>query len=245
MLSVVLASALWWATRSDGAAEAPTAPSASIGNVENRPVPPAIADLPLVDQSGRPTTLGQFGGRAVFLVPFLTSCQEECPITTGALLDMARAIARAGLAHHVAIVEVTVDPGRDSSPRLAAYARLTGSDWPLLTGTSATIARLWRYFGVYYERVAEGSPPGIDWETHQPYTYDVDHTDGFVLLDARLHERFVAGGMAKVAGVPEPLRHLLDKEGEENLRHPGGGSWSVPDGLEAVGWVLGRAVPGS
>jgi len=181
----------------------------------------------------------------VFLVPFLTSCQEECPITTGALLDMARAITRAGLTHRVVIVELTVDSGRDSPPRLAAYARLTGSDWPLLTGTSATIARLWRYFGVYYERVAEGSPPGIDWETHQPYTYDVDHSDGFVLLDGRLHERFVAGGMAKVAGVPAPLRRLLDREGEENLRHPGGGSWSVPDGLEAIGWVLGRAVRGS
>jgi protein SCO1/2 len=232
-----------WLVVGFGTTRFPSAPPSSIGVVENRAVPAGVAGLRFRDQRGRPVTLGQLKGRIVFLVPFLTSCQEECPITTGALLTMDRAIKVDGLTRMVAVVEVTVDPDRDSPARLAAYARLTGSKWPLLTGSTATVARLWHYFGVYYQRVAEGSPPGTDWQTGRPYTYDVDHSDGFVLLDARLHERFFAGGMAKVGSVPARLRHLLDGEGEDNLQHPGGGSWTVSEGLDAIGWVLGRAVP--
>lgn len=228
----------WYATRTN----APGPPSPSIGNVLNRSVPRAVADLPFENQSGHPVTLGQFRGRTVLLAPFLTSCQEECPITTGALLLMKQSLVQAGLSKNVVIVEVTVDPGRDTPERMAAFARLTGSDWPLLTGSSATIAALWHYFGIWYQKVPEGSPPGINWQTHQPYTYDVNHSDGFVLLDSHLHERFIAGGMVQIGSLPSNLRALLDSEGKEDLRNAGGGSWNVSDGLNAIGWVLGRPI---
>jgi protein SCO1/2 len=222
---------------------ATAAPSASIGVLLNRPVPSSIANLPLTNQAGRTLTLRQLRGRIVVIVPFLTSCQEECPITTGALLAMEQSIDADGLADKVVLAEVTVDPGRDSPARMAAFAKLTGSSWPLLTGTSQSLARLWQYFGIYYQRVAEGSPPGIDWETHAPYTYDVDHSDGFVLLDASQHERFIAGGMVQMSGIPSRLQGLLDAEGRSNLKDPGGGAWTVPDGLNAIGWLLGQPVP--
>jgi protein SCO1 len=215
-------------------------PSPSIGNAMNKPVPSAVASLPLENQAGQPVTLNQFRGRAVLLVPFLTSCQEECPITTAALLSVQRAIRSDGLSKKVAIVELTVDPGRDIPQRMTAYANLTGSNWPLLTGAPDTLAALWRYFGIYYQNVAEGSPPGIDWETGLPYTYDVNHSDGFVLLDTHLHERFIAGGMTRIAKIPANLGKLLDSEGKENLSHPGGGTWTVNDAVNAIEWALGR-----
>jgi protein SCO1/2 len=199
-------------------------------------------DLRLEDQAGRPVTLAQLRGKVVFLVPFLTSCQEECPITTGALLAMRRSITRDGLSNKVAIVEATVDPWRDTPQRLTAYARLTGGNWPLLTGSPGDIARLWQYFGTYYQSVPEASPPGIDWETNRPYSYDVNHSNGFILLDQRLQERFFAGGMAKVNSLRPRLQHLLDSQGQENLDHPEAGSWTTSDGLDAIGWVLGRTV---
>ena len=143
--------------------------------------------FPLENQQGLPVTLNQLKGRVVLLVPFLTSCQEECPITTAALLAVHRTIVSERLSKKVAILEITVDPGRDTPQRMTAYARLTESNWPLLTGSPAVLATLWHYFGIYYQKVPEGSPPGIDWETHLPYTYDVDHSDGFVLLDSGLH----------------------------------------------------------
>lgn len=124
-----------------------------------------------------------------------------------------------------------------------AYARLTGSNWPLLTASSSTIHALWQWFGIYYQRVPEGSPPGIDWATHRPNTYDVDHSDGFIVIDDRLRERYVAGGMARVASLPPALRTLLDGQGEANLRHPGFGSWSVPQALGAIAWTLASTPP--
>jgi cytochrome oxidase Cu insertion factor (SCO1/SenC/PrrC family) len=220
----------------------PGPPSPSIGAEMDRALPNDIATAKLTDEEGESVELQQFRGRAVLLVPFLTSCQEECPVTTGALLELERYLRTDGIARKAVIVEVTVDPGRDDPARLAAYARLTGSDWPLLTASSAMLSRLWAFFGVYYQRVAEGTPPGIDWETGRPYTYDVDHSDGFILLDEKLHERFFAGGMVKIADIPAQVRTLLDAQGVENLRDPGGGSWTVPDALEAIGWVLGSPI---
>jgi protein SCO1 len=223
-----------------GAVAGVTAPPASVGVTVDRAIPPAIASLRLTDQAGRATTLDAWRGRTVLLSPFLTSCQEECPVTTGALLAVQRSLLRAGLGSRVDIVEVTVDPGRDTPARLAAYAHLTGSPWMLLTGSSQTLRTFWHWFGVYYQKVPEGSPPGIDWQTHRPYTYDVDHSDGFIVIDGHLRERFVAGGMARVGSLPRQLRSLLDSQGETNLTDPGPGSWTVDEAVNAVKWTFGH-----
>jgi cytochrome oxidase Cu insertion factor (SCO1/SenC/PrrC family) len=219
-------------------AASPRPPSPSIGNVMDKPVPETITSLPLENQAGRSLGLNQFRGKVVLLAPFLTSCQEECPITAGALLQLQRALMKSGLSKKVAIVEASVDPGRDTAERMAAYAQLTGSTWPLLTGSVATLAALWHFFGMYHQIVPEGSPPGIDWQTGRPYTYDVDHWDGFVLLGPNLHERFVAGGLTRIQHLPQNLQKLLDAEGKANLRSPGGGTWTVTNALDALRWVL-------
>ncbi len=219
-------------------ASAPGPPPASIGDQMHRGLPTAILDATLTDQEGRSVTLRHFAGKAVFLVPFLTSCQEECPVTTGALLALERELAAQRLTTKATIVEVTVDPGRDTPERMAAYAKLTGVTWPLLTASPATLAVLWHYFGIYYQAVPEGSPAGIDWQTGTPYAYDVNHSDGFILLDAALHERFVAAGMVRGATLPRSLRRLLDTQGIGDLEHPGGGSWTVDQALNAIDWVL-------
>lgn len=223
-------------------AESAAPPPASIGMEMDRPLPTSLLHLKFTDQGGMSVTLANFAGRAVFLVPFLTSCQEECPLTTGALLSIKRELAAAKVQGKAAIVEVTVDPGRDVPERLAAYARLTGVSWPLLTGSPLTVAALWRFFGIYYQVVPEGFPPGIDWQTGKPYSNDVDHSDGFVLLDSHLRERFAAAGMVRGVSVPVALRRLLDAQGVHDLKHPGGGSWSMSQALDAIGWVLGRSL---
>lgn len=221
----------------------PGSPPAAIGDQLDRPIPNAIARAGFLDQQDHQVTLRNFAGRVVFLVPFLTSCQEECPITTGALEEIKRALVADHLDDKVAIVEVTVDPGRDTPERMSAYARLTGTSWPLLTASPNTIATLWHYFGIYYQVVPEASPPGIDWQTQRPYAYDVDHSDGFILLNPHLDERFVAAGMVSGARVSPTLRSLLDSNGLSDLTHPGGGSWTVGEALDAIGWLAGQNVP--
>jgi cytochrome oxidase Cu insertion factor (SCO1/SenC/PrrC family) len=236
-----IGAASWWASRPAGA---PPAPPASLGNVVDRAIPASLLDAPLVDQGGRARPLSSFRGEILVLAPFLTSCQEECPITTGALLLVARDLRRAGLAGKVQIAEASVDPGRDVPSRLAAYARMTGASWPLLTSSPSTMAALWTWFGVYVQRVPEGSPPGIDWQTGRPYTYDVDHSDGFILIGPRQHERFMTVASADVGGTLDPtLSGLLDAQGEDNLHHPPPGSWTVAQALRAIGWLAGKAIP--
>ena len=75
--------------------------------------------------------------------------------------------------------------------RLAAYQKEFGADWDLWTGTPAQIAAFWKPFGVEYQIVPEEQPPKTDWCTGQPLTYDVDHTDGYILIDPAGRERFV------------------------------------------------------
>jgi protein SCO1/2 len=226
---------------------APSAPPPSLGNVTDIALPASVLDAPLVDQRGRPFELAGLRGHVVVIVPFLTSCQEQCPITTGALLAVRRALVDAGLGTKVVVTEASIDPDRDVPARLAAYAALTRTAWPLLTGSSDTMAAIWRFFGVYVQRVPEGEPPGIDWATGRPYAYDVDHTDGFVLIGPGLHERFVTIAAADLQGrsLEPSLTRMLDAQGTTNLRHPSSGSWTVAQALAAIGWLAGRNVPAS
>lgn len=217
-------------------------------NLTSRPVPSSIDRLPLVDEHGRPTDLAAYRGRVVVLVDVMTSCQEECPITTGALLRVQDWLAAAHLVSRVAIVEASIDPWRDTPARLAAYRRTFGIPFTMLTGTVANLDRLWSFFGVAYQRVKEGKPPAIDWQTGRPYTFDIVHSDDVFVLGANGAERAIAGGNADTGGkLPASLRRLLSAQGRVDLTNPSLGgqtpTWTPRELLDAIGSVLGRAVP--
>src|SRR6202040_1345266 len=103
---------------------APRPPSAYLGTVVDTPVPASVADLPLTTDAGQVTSLAALHGQVVVLADFLTLCQETCPLTTGNLLMMDRAVTAAGLARRVRFAELTVDPTRDTPSRLRAYRTL-------------------------------------------------------------------------------------------------------------------------
>lgn len=205
----------------------------------------SVPDLQLVGADGRPTSLRRYRGRVVVMTPFLTLCGEVCPLTTGAFMQMRREAAAAGLAHRVAFVEVTVDPWRDLPWRLRAYARLTGSRTPMLTGSHAEIAAFWRFFGVGYKRTPQGKPPDVDWLTHRPLTFDVEHTDAVFILDARGRERLVApgvvGGMA--GRLSRPLASLLSATGRFDMNHPRLAGWTTADVMRDVRYLLAHPSP--
>ncbi|MGP8005983.1 MAG: SCO family protein [Acidimicrobiales bacterium] len=221
----------------------PGPPSPSLGVVQDRAVP----SIPLVDQHGTPTTLASFRGRTVVLAPMLTLCAEECPLTTENLLQIQRAIDGAGLSRHVVVVEYSVDPGRDTPARLTAYAKLTGVPWTLLTGTQSNVDAMNSFFYVSAQPAPEGSPPQVDWWTHQPLTYDVVHTDGYIVIDPSGHERFATSAEPEVTGhtLPAALDRLLDVQGQQYLNDPSinGQTWTVAQALSVVGWVAHQAIP--
>jgi protein SCO1/2 len=221
----------------------PPVPSANFGSV----IPPGhpVPATPLVDEHGQPVTLGQFRGKYVVLAQFLTLCQDECPITTGAFQILQRSVQRAGLGDRVVFVEATVDPGRDTPARLLAYQNRFAADWPLLTGTQANMAALWKHFGIFYQKVPEENPPATDWWTGKPLTYDMDHSNGFILIDPSGDERFITQQLPYLHGqLPANLRSLLDDLGVQHLKQGiPGASYSLPQAAAALSWLLGRHIP--
>lgn len=216
------------------------------GTVTQRTIPDSVLSLPLRDQSGRSVTLKSLRGKVVVLADFLTTCQEVCPLTSVDLRDVADAARRSGLGDLVQVVEVTVDPERDSTTRLQAYERLFGArpNWRFLTGRSADLAKLWHFLGVAYSRTPEQAPYPKDWLTGAPLTYDVAHSDVVFVIDGRGRERWLVLGTAATRGEPPPatLNAFLNDQGRANLSSPDPGSWTADDIDAALTVVTGRTV---
>lgn len=242
LLPVALLAMVLLATGCAGAsgAGAPPAPSPSQGLVQDRAVP----DIPLISSAGTPTSLAAYRGKDIVMAPFLTLCQDECPLVTGAFIALQRDVDAAGLGSKVVFMEVTVDPGRDSPARLTAYSKQFGADWPLLTGTPADLDALWKFFGVSVQIVPEEQPPKLDWWTGKPLTYDVNHTDGYFLLDTSGRERFSDSNPPNLHGhLNEKLTGLLNAGGLRNLEDQSSPNWTLSQALASLRWLVGRTIP--
>jgi protein SCO1/2 len=248
VLAAVLAGlGLLAAACSSTAPAAATQPQPTSGTVLDRALPAAVLSLPLVDQRGKVTSLASLHGKTIVLTDSLTLCQEICPLTSTNFRVIDEAVAKAGLGNQVELLEVTVDPERDTPQRLAAYQKLYGAqpNWNFLTGTPAQIATLWQTLGVAYEKVPEGSgPPPTDWLTGKPLTYDVSHQDVVFVIDGQGHERWLITGTAFTNGVhpPSTLDTFLSDTGKANLATPADISWRAEDVQAAVAWLTGRPV---
>lgn len=198
---------------------------------------------PLRNQHGAVTSLARYRGRIVVVAPFLTLCAELCPLTTGVLRQVDRRLRAAGLRRRVALLEVSVDPWRDSPWRLRAYRRMVGARWPLLTGSLSQLRAFWAPLGVAFKRTTTvDRPPPVDWASGRPQTMDVEHTNGFFVLGTQGHLRALGLGMADVGGrLPAEIGSLLGPEGRDNLRAPHE-PWSAATVLHAVAEVLGHPI---
>jgi cytochrome oxidase Cu insertion factor (SCO1/SenC/PrrC family)/thiol-disulfide isomerase/thioredoxin len=186
--------------QSTGTTAADTPATAPLATGTELVTAPRAPDVSLLDQHGDRVSLRSFRGKWVVLASAMTLCQEVCPMTTGALTQLQAQLRAAGLAKKVVVAELTVDPWRDDPQRLRAYQKLTGTDLTMLTGSPAHVRSLWKFFGVAYYKVPEDSPPQIDWMTHQPLTFDVDHTDGLFIVNPSGREVLAEEGMANVHG---------------------------------------------
>ncbi len=125
----------------------------------------------LRDQRGRPFVLGERQGAATAVAFIYTRCREagECPLVSA---KFARLAATTGPAE-LRLVELTVDPARDTVAVLARYGAIFGANparWTLATGEPAAVDALERRFGAEATRLADG---------------DLAHGETLVLLDPR------------------------------------------------------------
>src|SRR5262249_52487352 len=134
----------------------------------------------------------------------------------------------------------------DTPSRLAAYRTLVRApaNWSLLTGSPETITAIWRYFGIWYQKTAEDSPPGVDWLTGKALTYDISHEDALIYLDSAGRERFLVAGSPNATGspIPQALDHFLSSEGRANLADPDASTWTASDALTPISWLAGQPI---
>lgn len=212
-------------------------------------IDPAILALELVDAAGKKFSLGQLKGSYIVLANFLTSCQEVCPMTTANMRVIASKVEAAGLADRIKVVEISVDPARDTPQRLAAYQSLFGaSNWTMASGSEANLAQLWDFFGVPPERMdyteEQKATFPKDWQTGEVSTYDVMHADIVMIIDPESNWRWLdLGHPTTVDGeVPPKLRAYLNAEGIEHLEQPDPDGWSVSGVLAALSSLTGNEI---
>jgi len=213
------------------------------GTIFDSTMPKAIADISLKDQNGKSFTLASLRGKSIVLTDFFTSCDMICPMTTVNMRDIALAVKQAGESSRVKVLEVTVDPTRDTVSRLKAYQNLYGdSDWTLATGSPSDITKFWAWFGVYTKKIPNTDGEGVDWQTGKKITYDIQHDDVVILLGPNSHYRWIDLGNPAVANpteLPATLKRFLSDQGRLNLLKPQQPDWTVEAVYGALQEVLG------
>ena len=211
-------------------------------------MPTALLQLPLTNSAGQHVTLGSFKGKLVVVSDLLTLCQETCAIGTASMLQAARTVDRAGLSSKVEFLSITIDPRRDDTRHLAAYQKLFGRlpNWELLTGSAADLNELWNTLGIWRHTVSLSRPYPHDWLTGQPLTFDIQHSDDLIFVDADEHFRFEIDGPGTVPGtadIPPRIYTFMDALGHRNVTNPSPGGWSAGQVVKVLRWLLDVGAP--
>ena len=130
----------------------------------------------LIDTAGQPFTEARLKGRWTIVFFGFTFCPDVCPMT---LDTLGRTLDLLGKdAEKVQIIFVSVDPERDTPPKMAAY--LDNPAFPRgvigLTGTPEQVSAVARAYKVYYEKQGEGEAYLIN---HSSMSYLMDPSGRF------------------------------------------------------------------
>jgi protein SCO1 len=112
----------------------------------------SLPDTKLIDHDGRERRLTSdvLRDRLAIVGFFYTTCGTVCPILSQLMLQVERKLGpRAG--RDVTLLSLSLDPLRDTPPRLSEYRRSLGAgdDWVWLTGARPQVEEALRAFGAY------------------------------------------------------------------------------------------------
>lgn len=226
----------------------PGVPSAVAGQQTDRSLSAELLNATFTTSEGHRVRLASFAGKTLVLSDLMTLCQESCPLDTANMVSAARTFEHNALASKVVFISITVDPARDTPPRLAAYKRLFSpapANWIVLTASRPTLNALWKRLGVYVKIVPDTPPGPKDWLTGLPLTYDITHTDAVFFFDPQIRERFLLAGTPHLAAgttLPKTLDGFLSPQGRQNVAHPEDGLWSSTEVLQVLSWLTKHPV---
>lgn len=128
----------------------------------------------LVDASGKTVTEADFKGRFMLIYFGYTFCPDVCP---AGLQVMAAALDKLGpKASMVVPVFITLDPERDTPPKVAEYVKSFSPRLVGLTGSAEEIAKVAKEYRVFWKKVPDDKHPG---------DYTLDHSSVIYLMDTK------------------------------------------------------------
>ena len=240
-------------------------PPASVGAATSTALTPAAANAKFINMDGATETLGALKGKTIFVVPYLTLCGDTCPFTTGNLLQL-QGLVNAHKLGNVVVVGLDVDPYRDTLARIKAYDKLIGGNFQLWTevgpttkpslpkgatlssGMNGTVGKgdinpnllaIEKFFGWTVQVVPQSSPPPNDWMApHEKLTYDINHSDGFWIIDAHQQVRFLSGTKPAFTGtLSKVLATFMGYKSNIYKTAVYKSGWTPSEAFRAIEWV--------
>ncbi|WP_348547498.1 SCO family protein [Chthoniobacter sp.] len=161
----------------------------------------ALPDFNLTERSGQPLRLADLAGKVWVADFFYSSCPGPCPALTSNLSDVQKAL---GSAPDVRLVSISVDPEKDTTEVLKAYAERfkAGPGWFFCTGERDAI----------YQLAHDGFKLPIAAGT--PETGPVTHTTRLILVDQTGMVRGFYEGATKegVSDLVRDIKKLLEEK---------------------------------
>lgn len=180
-----------------------------------------LSNITLTNQLGDTVSLHDLEGKLLVFDFIFTSCRYVCPKLTSNMAAMQRSFLKGGDeikkpdSSIVHFISFSIDPQRDSSERLRAFAdkfNVSHDNWWFLTGNRDSI----------YHFISEELK--VDkYDQALPVNPDFIHTDRFVLVDKNLNVRGYYKGLdsAQLAQLSKDIGILmLAKDNNEEARLP-------------------------
>ena len=184
-----------------------TVPALDLMEPSRMPKPdqaPVVQEVPpggefTLHSADGPVSLKDFRGKPVFLYFGYSKCPDICPTSLATLGKTLHELSEAEQ-QQVAALFVSVDPQRDSTEALKAYAGYFHPNLVGVTGSDDEVAAVaWLYGARYYQVELEGSPFG----------YAVNHSSATYLLTAEGELRFIFPYRTPSEVMLEAVRYLL------------------------------------
>jgi cytochrome oxidase Cu insertion factor (SCO1/SenC/PrrC family) len=125
---------------------------------------------------------------SVTVVQFmLTNCWDVCPTQTQGLSALYEEFSDY-IGKDLEFVSITVDPWRDDQVALTGYMTAFNTSWPMVTvpflndENLSVIEQVWNDFGITVTLLESNNSTSVQGRGHTVY-YNVEHTDGIVLVD--------------------------------------------------------------
>jgi protein SCO1/2 len=117
------------------------------------PTPRELPALDLVDQDGQALGPGFFRDRWTLVFFGFTHCPDVCPTTLTVMAQAGKQLADLPEDKRPRVLLITVDPERDTPPRLKEYVRFFDASFGAATGTLAGVEQAAGAFAVPFAKV--------------------------------------------------------------------------------------------